>query len=103
MKNSHILIQHSAEFGVRLLLIKFPRKSEHGIKNLLPTIYKKSRVQNHSIEMLPSHGQDRGPSEYFCASKTLSTEHVDHLSLARHARDAIHDNSFKKNIGIGPL
>ena len=45
------------------------RKSEHGIKNLLPTIYKKSRVQNHSIEILPSHGQDPGQSEYFCASK----------------------------------
>ena len=30
VKNSHILIQHSAEFGVRLLLIKIPdvRSSE---------------------------------------------------------------------------
>ena len=45
------------------------RKLEHGIRNLLPTIYKKSRVQNHSIEILPSHGHNRGPSEYFCASQ----------------------------------
>jgi hypothetical protein len=40
----------------------------------LPTIYKKSRVQNHSIEILPSNGHNRGPSEYFCASEQFQRD-----------------------------
>jgi hypothetical protein len=51
-ENSHIHLQHSAEFGVRLLLSKIRTNSHRKlIKNLLPTIYKKSQVQNHSIEI----------------------------------------------------
>jgi hypothetical protein len=63
-----------------------------GIKNLLSTIYKKSRVQNHSIEILPSHGQDRGPSEYFCASerKTWITFHPRNKREKREILEEIH-------------